>query len=359
MAKTAAHLITSLEGGGTEHYLWQLITNSPPGWTHRVFFLKKDGVMGRRLRERGVPVERAGNPGTLFSRLKWLRPDVLHTCLFRAHQMGRLIGRLAGVPWIVSSQQAIDTWQRPWHRWMDALTLRFADAVIVNSQAAERLAASRLGSRKRPALALIENGLDPFPAALPSPSSARQALGLPAQALIGAALMRLHPEKGADRIPDFAERALSRRPDLHLIVGGVGPLEKGLRRAARDRPWSSRLHWMGWQENPYSFLAAADFFWSLSREESFPQALLEAAAAGLPWIAPEVGGVPELQKNGGVGLLFKAGDIQEAADRAAELLENWTAFSSRARQAAAPLRARYSVERMVQRTFKIFEQQGP
>jgi glycosyltransferase involved in cell wall biosynthesis len=356
MAKTLVHLITSLEGGGTEHYLFQLLAGSPPGWNHRVLFLKRAGVVADQIRKLDISASRAPRFLALRHFLRQERPDVLHTCLYRAHQLGRFAGHLAGVPRIVSSQQAIDAWAQPWHRYIDRLSLRWADAVIVNSRATEQMILGRRGKAGRPRVEWIENGLDPLPP-LPTRDAARTLLGLPSEAIVGAAVMRLHPEKGADFIPLYADGLLTRWPQLHLAVAGVGPLEDTLRRATAGRPWSSRVHWMGWQSPVYPFLAAADFFWSLSREESFPQALLEASAVGLPWVAPDVGGLPELLSGGGVGLLFPAQAIDRAVEETSRLLNDLNSIADRARQARSAVQKHYAVRRMVERTYAVFD--GP
>src|SRR3954470_7911394 len=136
------HLITSLEGGGSEHYLYQLLSNSPANVSHSVFYLKRGGVIAERIKTLGITPRRT-TPVSLWNVLQRDRPQVLHTLLYRAHQVGRVMGTIAGVPRIVSSQQAIDAWQKPWHRAIDRWKLRYCDAVLVNSRAAETLVRER------------------------------------------------------------------------------------------------------------------------------------------------------------------------------------------------------------------------
>src|SRR5205085_1586108 len=114
--------------------------------------------------------------------------------------------------------------------------------------------------------------------------------------------------KGGDLIPLFAKQVLEANPNLHLLIGGRGPLENNLKEATENASWSNRLHWLGWESDGRRAMAASDFCFLLSREESFPQVLLEASALGLPWIAPGVGGIPDLVAAGAVGTLFEAGN---------------------------------------------------
>ena len=183
-----------------------------------------------------------------------------------------------------------------------------------------------------------------------------QVFGLPADALVGGTLMRLHAEKGAEKIPVFAKTLLSQFPSLHLIVGGQGPLESSLKQ--QTARLGDRLHWVGWQDDSVRFLSALDFFWLLSREESFPQALLEASGAGIPWIAPDVGGVQELRDAGACGLIYSPNTIVEAARAARELLEKSAEWSAKARSAAPLVQSRYDVKNMIRRFYSLIQNEG-
>jgi glycosyltransferase involved in cell wall biosynthesis len=350
------HLITSVGGGGTENFLYQVLKGSPKRYRHRVFYLGRDGVIGERIRRLGVPVEKT-SPLKFYFSLRHERPDVLHTCLHWAHQVGRIAGRLAKVPFVVSSHRSIDVWQKPWHRLMDRWTLPLCNAVIVNSEAACAVIEKRLaGASARPRVLRIQNGIDLDLFKTKDRQDARRALGLPLDAVVGGTLMRLHPEKGAEKIPAFAQSLFRQYPALHLIIGGNGPLEESLR--TQTRAWGDRLRWDGWRENSAQFLSALDFFWLLSREESFPQALLEASGVGIPWIAPDVGGVRELRDAGACGILYSPNTVEQAANAASTLLADPEAWGAKARAAAPQVQERYDLKNMIRSFYQIIENRG-
>jgi len=299
------HLITSLQGGGTEYFLWQMLRHAPAGLQQEVFFLKKDGIFGQRIRALGIPVQQISIPA-LFLRWKKQRPDILHTCLFRAHQVGRVLGQWSGIPRIVSSQRSIDGWASDWHQRLDAWTLHRCHRVIVNSHAAQRVVEKRLNGRTTPDIRHLPNAMDPDMPTRSDRAQVRHQLGLPVQAVVAGTLMRLHPEKGADQLLPLADVLLKRYPDLHLAIGGTGPLEKDLRRQSTDKPYASRLHWLGWVHQTSGFLSAIDRYIALSREESFSQALLEASALNVPWVSTPVGGVDELLEAGAAGREYRS-----------------------------------------------------
>ena len=265
-----------------------------------------------------------------------------------------MIGRAAGVPFIVSSHQSIDVWQKSWHGWIDRWTLPLCHVVDVNSDAARQVLENRLRHAvRRPQLLKVENGVDFNHFQRRDRVQSRVAMGIPPDALVGGTLMRLHAEKGAEKIPAFARALLASDPRLILLVGGTGPQETHLKEQTRDL--NGRLRWLGWQEDTVRFLSALDFFWLLSREESFPQALLEASAMGLPWLAPDVGGVHELSESGASGVLCGSNSSRAIAEAGETLLSQLAARTQSAHEAIPALRSRYSVEAMTRSFYRMLD----
>ena len=94
-------------------------------------------------------------------------------------------------------------------------------------------------------------------------------------------------------------------------------------------------------------LAAADIFVLPSRSEAFPNAVLEAMAAGLPIVASAVGGILELVEHGRTGLLAPAGDARALADRLMALMADPALGAAVGAAARAEAASRYSFDRMV------------
>jgi len=346
MTRSVLHLITSLGGGGTENFLFQLLSRTPPDFNHEIFYLGKDGVNGERIRRLGFPVQRVDHLYGFYRRLKTNPPDILHTCLYWGHQVGRVLGKAAGVSFIVSSHQSIDVWQKPWHGWIDRWTLPLCDVVDVNSDAAQHVLETRLRhASHRPRFVKVVNGVDFDRFQRQDIIHSRQALGIPTDALVGGTLMRLHAEKGAEKIPEFARRLLNANPKLILLIGGTGPMEANLKQETLEL--APRLRWLGWQDDTARFLSSLDFFWLLSREESFPQALLEASAAGLPWMAPDVGGVHELSEGGACGKVFPTQNMDQTLNTAKDLLSRLETETAKARNAVSHLKDRFDLQKMV------------
>ena len=95
-------------------------------------------------------------------------------------------------------------------------------------------------------------------------------------------------------------------------------------------------------------LAAADIFVLPSRSEAFPNAVLEAMAAGLPIVASGVGGVGELIEEGQTGMLVPPDDPGRLADRLSALMAEPALGARLGTAARAHAQAHYSFDRMVE-----------
>jgi glycosyltransferase involved in cell wall biosynthesis len=170
---------------------------------------------------------------------------------------------------------------------------RRADRIICQSRAmAEDLA--RVLQIDREALTVMPNPIDL--------EGIRNAKG-DAGAWTGAgphllAVGRLSREKGFDLLIEAMSKVCARFPDADLTIVGAGVEEAGLRQLCRQLELENCVRFTGRTDHPYDYLPGATLFVLSSRYEGMPNALLEAAAAGLPLVAtPASGGVVDLLRD--------------------------------------------------------------
>ncbi|MEP7205401.1 MAG: glycosyltransferase family 4 protein [Casimicrobiaceae bacterium] len=144
---------------------------------------------------------------------------------------------------------------------------------------------------------------------------------------------RLAPQKGIDYLIAAIQRLGS--VDVQFVVVGDGPLRASLRRLAVDAGVQERITFVGHRDDVPRYLAAADLFVLSSRWEALPLTIVEAMRAGLPVIATDTGGVPELV-DASVGRVVPIGDVDALAESIRTLCED----SSLRQELAANARAR-------------------
>lgn len=141
---------------------------------------------------------------------------------------------------------------------------------------------------------------------------ARETLGLPVDATIIGNVGRLHTDKDqATLIAAFAS-ALPRLPtNTMLAIAGSGPLENDLRVHASALGISRQVVFLGQVPQARRYFSAFDLFVLSSDHEPFGMVLLEAIAAGVPVMATNCGGAPEVV--GHADLLFAEKDPEDLA----------------------------------------------
>ena len=128
--------------------------------------------------------------------------------------------------------------------------------------------------------------------------------------LVGNVAACVFSHKGQDVLLRAAERLEDKRPNIEFILVGSGRDEGQLRRMASSM---SNVTVAGWASNVGDFLAAFDLFVLPSRHEGLGSILLDAMEFGLPIVASDVGGIPEVVEDGRNGLLVPAGEPDELA----------------------------------------------
>lgn len=144
-------------------------------------------------------------------------------------------------------------------------------------------------------------------------------------------LSRVIPRKGQNTLIRTLPALLGSHPGIRLWIVGGGPYLPKLRKLAGALGVERAVTFAGpqpWESTP-DFLSAADIFALPTRDrflgtetEGLPLALLEAAAAGLPLVAGNVGGIPDAVRPGQTGILVDGSSIVETATALAQLLDD-------------------------------------
>jgi glycosyltransferase involved in cell wall biosynthesis len=125
---------------------------------------------------------------------------------------------------------------------------------------------------------------------------------------------RLRPEKGHKILFETIKQIKHEIPDLILVITGTGSLYHQLKQYANDLGIDNFLIFTDFRKDIPDILASFDLFIMPSLSEGLGTSVLEAAAAGIPIIASDIGGIPDIIEHEKSGLLVQPGQIKPLAE---------------------------------------------
>jgi glycosyltransferase involved in cell wall biosynthesis len=138
---------------------------------------------------------------------------------------------------------------------------------------------------------------------------ARQTLGLPQDAIVVGNVGRLHADKDQATLLHGFSLALPQLPlEALLVIIGSGPLLDRLLAQAAKLGIADRVRFLGQVPQARSLFSAFDLFVLSSDHEPFGMVLLEAMAAGVPVMATDCGGAPEIVRHAGQRFALRDAD---------------------------------------------------
>lgn len=327
--KKLCYIITGTDIGGSERHLLEVAKRiDRRRYAVSVISLKRPGEMEDAFLHEAIPVytvdlaEGGGARGLLrsmtafarlFTLLRRMKPDLVHTLCLRADVMGRMAARLTGVPRVIGSLRIAERG----HALRDLamrLTSSAADVHVAVSQALAREAVDRYGIHPR-RVRCIPNGID-----LDRVIDTRPANDLPTGGPVIGTLCRPSEQKGTDVLLDAVEILVRYHPELRLIVAGSGAEPLRFLHRSKRMGLQDHVFFLGDRKDVGALLAAFDVFVLPSRWEGMPNALLEAMGAGRPSVASRIAGVVEIAKHGETALLVDPGKPALLADAVDRLL---------------------------------------
>lgn len=119
---------------------------------------------------------------------------------------------------------------------------------------------------------------------------------------------KLLKSKGFDRLLRIQKRLLMEGYNVNVFVLGEGPEFSALEREAKENGMENKFTLLGYQTNPYKYVAKSDLFVCASYAEGFSTAATEALVVGTPVCTVEVSGMREMLGDNKYGLITKNDD---------------------------------------------------
>ena len=293
-------------------------------------------------------------------RLWWIlgkyKPDLVEFSTPKAGLLGMLAARLRGVPRRVYMLRGLKLERsRGFKRWIlltaERVACSCAQVVLCNSKS---LRAEALALGLAPAAKLLvlgegsSNGVD-VERFSPGPSVIRDRFSIPHDAPVVGFVGRLTRDKGLPELIEAFNRILLAEPATHLLLVGwfdraEDALDSELRRRILNHP---RIHCTGFVADTAPYYRAMDLMVLPTWREGFPNAVLEAAATGIPVVTTESTGARDAVIAEVTGLLIPPGYPEAIVEAVVKLLRDPARRFKMGRAARAWVTEHYSEERVL------------
>lgn len=368
------YVIATLNVGGAEVQLKNLFKYLDRGKINPLLcVLVETGPLEKEIQTLKIPIiilkkKSKFNFTIVFDLIKIIKVnkiDIIHTTLFTSNFWGRIAGMLAGIKTISSERSA---YKKPDLIIYDRFLSYFTDKIICNSEAVKKyqVEVEKINPKK---LKIIYNGVDlekfdeNLSRAEKERLNYRHRLGIQDNEFVIGNVCRITPEKDLLTWLKTAKTLLDKNKRLKFIIVGdavsaIGE-ETGYKKQVVDLinelGIKNNVVMTGFSDDVTKELAIMDLFYQSSVIEGFPNAVLEAMAAGLPVVATPAGGTREVLIDGENGIITDS-NPENTANKILELINNLKESEIMGQNARLTIKNNFSGERLARNTEKLYNQ---
>jgi len=364
------YIITSSGIGGAERILYYTATGlNYNKYDIAVCSLKNKGEIARALEKQGIEVcclHMGGRESflgclssiialvRLFPYLIRIRPTIVHSFLFRANILARIAGYLTGIPIIISSVRVMGGEKKYFH-YVEMITSFMVDHYVTVSESVKRyiIDKSKISAEK---ISVIYNGVNIKSQDNSYEQNPKMPFKIENKDRILMTVGRLHKQKGHCYLIQAVSKVRKEFPKVKLLLTGEGEEENNLKKLVKSLDLTNEVIFAGLSSDIEGILPMAELFILPSLWEGFPNALLEAMAAGKPVVATKVGGIPEIVVHGETGILIPPRDTDALAIAIIDLLQNRLKEKDMGEAGRIRAAKRFSIYKMIEKTENLYQE---
>ncbi len=374
--KKVLFLITKSNWGGAQRYVYDLATNLNKTDFETVVALGGEGELVHRLYDAGIPVIKIDSlkrdvslrnewdfTRELWRIIRTEKPDILHVNSSKAGGVGTLLGRLLLVPKVIFTahgwafNEDRPYWQKIIIKFLHWITVILSHRTIAVSNAIlKQLTWPGVESRTK----VLHPGRNI--GVMYETIEAREKLQefIPDKSLSKTSdliwlgtIGELHPIKRQALLIECLALIHEDYPQLRLLICGEGSERAHLDTLIKENGLTDKIFLLGNVSEAARLLKAFDVFLLPSKSEAYGYVLHEAGLAGLPVVATNVGGIPEIIETEVSGLLVPVDDVNAFKEALIRILDNQTLKNTLATNLKEKMLAR-SLDKMVRATEALY-----
>ncbi len=299
----------------------------------------------------------------LYSVIKKEKFDILHTHTSKAGILGRWAGKLAGVKIIIHTPHGhvfygyFGRIKTGLFITLERITACITDRIITLTEKGklEHIAYRIAGEDK---FIPIYSGIDVqrFRDFSVDIAKEKVKLGINFDCQVIGTVTRLDPIKGNRYLIAAFKEITVEFPNVKLVIIGNGSELQQLKLQSEQLGIKGDIIFLGTCEDIRPLVSIFDLFVLASLNEGMGRVLLEAQALGVPVVATNVGGIPEVVKDGSTGILVAAGDSALLAQAIIRMLRDKGLRQVMGKQAKSWVDEKFSVDTMVAKIASLYDQ---
>lgn len=279
--------------------------------------------------------------------------QVIHSHMHGSNIWAVLLGRLTGVPVVVTHEHTWEFSGQPIRQFIDKYLIAAGSDILIACSEEDRRRMTDVEKISPKSTMYLPNGIDGRP---PTPGrDVRAELGIPADAPVIGSVGVIRTQKRLDVLLRAVARLLPHFPDLCVLLVGDGCERPNVEALIGELGLGDTVMMLGSRRDIPDVLEAFDVATVSSDFEGSPLAVMEYMEAGIPVVATAVGGLPKMIEDGVYGLLVAPRDPDALAEAIAELLvdpERRAAMGAAARERR---HEQYDLDVMVSRIEDLYE----
>ncbi len=299
--------------------------------------------------------------------LRKRRYDIVNTHTTKSGILGRIAAKVAGIPIIICRLHgtAIDTFSNYSLNcalmFFERLISQYTDAFIsVSRLLSEQYIRRGIGSMKNHYIVYTGIKLDKFFNARNKMNREDliKEINIEPRSFIMGMIGRLEKAKGHKYLLDALTILKEKRKNINLIllIVGEGEEKENLVKYSINIGLEKNVIFTGYRTDIEKIMGMMDIFILSSLREGLPRVLVQAAAVGLPSVAFNVDGVPEIVKDGINGFLVEPKNVNELAEKIVKYIDDRDLIKSHGRNGQNFVKGKWSIEEMVSRVDNIYKE---
>lgn len=328
------HIIYALDVGGMQKGLSNLINMMDPLFVNSICCITKAGIFKEKIKKQGIEIfelnKKEGNDFSslikLVSLLRKKKVDIVHARCWGALFDAAIAAKIAKIPVVIYGEHGrrYEDVFHPKKRqiWLRKILLTyFVDKIVAVSTEVKEWLQNSIGI-KQDKIICIHNGIDPKEAEIEINLNKRKQIGIQNGEIVIGTIGRLDPVKDYSTLIYAASEIINQFPNVGLLFVGDGPMRNDLENLGKNLHIENKIMFLGERTDTIELLKMMDIFVLPSLIEGISNTILEAMSCGIPVVATNVGGNPEVVINGETGFLVPPKDSHALAEAIREILKD-------------------------------------